>query len=319
MILLLLAGCDLASAPDPGATEETLFEVPAGATARGLADELADAGLVKDAWRWEWWLRTGGGDGSCIKAGRHRVAASMDAPALLAALCGAPVPKDEPFTVVEGWRIRDIDAALAAKGWIQPGAYVAAASDPSRYTVPFPLPTGTLEGYLFPETYKVEPERFDPAALIQRQLETFAARFWTTHADDFGARGLAPIVVMASMIEREEPTPANRPMVAGILWRRLDAGWNLGVDATSRYTLDDWNDRLAFLKKLRDPEDPWNTRLRGGLPPTPIGNPGIVALEASLAPTPSDYWYYLHDGTQTLRPSRTVAEHEAYRRQYNVY
>jgi UPF0755 protein len=322
MMLVWLLGCDLTAPVDPAATQETMFEVPAGSTARGLATPLASAGLVRDGWRWEWYLRTSA-DGSCIKAGRHRVKASMDAPALLAALCGPPVPNDEPFTIPEGWRIRDIDAALAAHGWMKPGAYVAAATDVNAYTATFPLPdNGTLEGYLYPETYKVEPDNFDPERLVQRQLDTFAERFFTGHtglADKGAARSLQAIVTMASLIEREEPTPANRPVIAGILWRRIDAGWNLGVDATSRYTLDDWNDRQAFMKKLRDPADPWNTRLRPGLPPTPIGNPGVVALEAAAAPTASDYWYYLHDADQVLHPSRSVAEHEAFRRKYNVY
>ena len=91
------------------------------------------------------------------------------------------------------------------------------------------------------------------------------------------------------------------------------------MDATSRYTLPKWNDRRAFLKKLRDPKDPYNTRLRPGLPPTAIGNADISSLEAAAAPTPSPYWYYLHDKTGQLHPSRSVKEHEAYRRKYNVY
>jgi UPF0755 protein len=317
VIFLLLTGCSVEAPADPTATTEVLFEVPAGATARGLADELADAGLVSAEWRWEWFLRLGA-DGACVKAGRHRVKASMALPEVLAALCGAPVPKDEPFTVVEGWRARDIDAALVAKGWIEAGAYLEATRDLSAYKATFPLPTnGTLEGYLYPETYKVEPDGFDPKKLVQRQLDTFAERFATGKA--FDGRPLPDVVTMASMLEREEPKAENRKLVAGILWKRIDSGWNLGVDATSRYTLDDWNDRQAFLKKLRDPEDPWNTRLRPGLPPTPIGNPGVVALEAALSPEASAFWYYLHDAQQTLHPARSVEEHEAFRKKYNVY
>lgn len=316
-MILFLLGCDVQSAPDPASTEEILYEVPVGATGRGLGPALAEAGLIRDAWRWKWFLRQS--DAGCIKAGRHRVMRSMDAKALLAALCGAPVPKDEPFTVVEGWRIREIDAALTAKGWIEAGEYAEAAADPASYTVPFALPEGTLEGYLFPETYRVEPDPFDAHAFVQRQLDTFAERFWTAHAGAFTARSLADVVTMASLIEREEPTPANRPLIAGILWKRIDAKWNLGVDATSRYTLADWNDRGAFMGKLRDAADPWNTRLRPGLPPTPIGNPGIVALEAALAPTESEFWYYLHDASRVLHPARNVGEHEAFRRKYNVY
>ncbi len=318
MIALLFLACDLSAAPGPADAPEVIFEVPPGATARGLADELDAAGLVQDAWRWEWFLR-GGADGSCLKAGPHRVSAAMDAPALLRALCGPPVPKDEPFTVVEGWRIREIDAALAAKGWIEAGEYAAAASSGAGYAAPYPLPEGVLEGYLFPETYRVEPDGFDPRAFVQRQLDTFGQRFWVTQQGALGSRTLHDVVVMASLLEREEPLPTNRPLVAGILWKRLDSGWNLGVDATSRYTLDDWNDRRSFLNKLRDPDDPWNTRLRRGLPPTAIGNPGAVALAAACSPVQSDYWYYLHDATQTIRPSKTEAEHEAKRKTYDVW
>lgn len=161
-------------------------------------------------------------------------------------------------------------------------------------------------------------------SLVRRQVAMFEERFYATYLaaprPEVGEkRTLHELVVMASMLEREEPSPENRPLVAGILWKRLDADWNLGVDATSRYTLDDWNDRREFLKKLRDPADPWNTRLRGGLPPTPIGNPGRAALEAALRPVPSDAWYYLHDGDRVLHTGRSVREHEANRRRYGVY
>ena len=133
------------------------------------------------------------------------------------------------------------------------------------------------------------------------------------------SRSFSELVIMASLLEREEPKPVHRPMVAGILWKRIDNGWALGVDATSRYTIDEWNDRKALLKMLRDPDDPYNTRLRQGLPPTPIGSPALPSLEAALAPTESEFWFYLHDSTGKLHPSRNQREHEAYRRKYNVY
>lgn len=323
MILSLLLACDLGGATNPGDSTESFFTVPKGATASGLADELVAAGVVDAEWKWKWWLRSQ--EAGCVKAGRHPVRPDMDKAALLASLCAAPVPVTEDFTVVEGWRIREIDAALTARGWLPAGAYTAAAergAGLSACKAPFAgLPEGTLEGYLYPDTYKVEVEGFSAQAFVCRQLGTFAERFATPRAAEITASGrsLHELVVMASMIEREEPTPAQRPLVAGILWKRLDSAWNLGVDATSRYTIEDWNDRVAFLKKLRDPSDPWNTRLRPGLPPTAIGNPGVVALEAALAPEPSDYWYYLHDAERVLHPSRSEAEHEAYRRRYNVY
>lgn len=328
----LLVACDLSSAPNPGATGEVVFEVPAGTSARGLGPALQQAGLVKDAWRWEWFLRTAtSGEqegGKCLKAGPHKVSPAMDAPALLTALCGAPVPKDQPFTIVEGWRIREIDAALVAKGWAEAGAFTrAVTTDAGTYTTTYTLPKDNLEGFLYPETYKVEPDVIKTPeglhAFVQRLLDTFGARFGdeAARAEAAGTLGrpFHDLVVMASMIEREEPSPDNRPIIAGILWKRIDAAWNLGVDATSRYTLADWNDRDAFMVKLRDPNDPYNTRLRPGLPPTPIGNPGEVALRAAMTPKESEFWYYLHDANHTLHGGRNVAEHEANRRKYDVY
>lgn len=318
MILTLLA-CDLDAPADPSDSRETMFVVPKGATGRGLGEDLAAAHLIDSATRWTWFLRSA--DASCVKAGRHPLRPSLTKAEILASLCAAPVPLTEDFTVVEGWRIRDIDAALADRGWIQAGAYAAVASDSTKLPglkVPFPVPPNA-EGYLFPETYRVEVEPFRVEDLIRRQLETFGAKFARPYGGDLGGRTLSDIVIMASMIEREEPTPANRPVVAGILWKRIDAGWNLGVDATSRYTLDDWNNREAFIDKLFDKSDPWNTRLKSGLPPTAIGNPGLVALQAAAAPVASEFWYYLHDKTQTFHGARDVRGHEANRARYNVY
>lgn len=321
----LLAGCSLAAdhfgAPaDPSATAPVVFEVPKGASVRTVAPALESAGLVASADDFVMYVKLTK-EGGCIKAGRHELSASMSAGDLIAGMCGVPLANDVPFTVVEGWRIREIDAALVAKGWIEPGEYAALAAQPGRFSAPFPLPADSLEGYLYPETYSVTADRWDTEAFIQRQIDLFTERFAGPHAAAIEAspRSLGDLVIMASMLEREEPKPAQRPMVAGILWKRLDNAWNLGVDATSRYTLAEWNDRQAFLVKLRDPTDPYNTRLRAGLPPTAIGNPAIDSLTAALSPVESEFWYYLHDADQVLHPSRNAAEHEAYRRKYNVY
>jgi UPF0755 protein len=317
LLFALLVGCVDATAPvRPGDDAPRILEVPSGASASGLAARLAAEGLVPSEFAWKWYLRST--DGGCLKAGRHEVRGSMSMAQLLEALCGVPIPDDEPFTIVEGSRMRDVDEALATKGWIQPGAYLKAA-ETKAVPAPFEVTGPTYEGYLFPDTYRIEPKRFTAEELIDRQLKAFHERFVKPNEAAFGARSLHELVVMASMLEREEPTPSQQPIVAGILYKRLAAGWNLGVDATSRYRLDQWNDRQAFLVKLRDPEDPYNTRLRGGLPPTAIGNPGIESLEAALKPLESEFWYYLHDGEGKFHGGKSAAEHEANRARFNVY
>lgn len=317
MLSCAAVSCVNADAPvDPGATESIIFEVPQGSTISGLTPKLLELGLLPDKYRWKLFLRSR--DASCLKAGRFELRGSMSMNQLLDTLCGPPLPEDEPFTVVEGWRIEDIDIALTKAGLITAGTYTTLATS-KAVDLPFPVSSATLEGYLWPETYMVVRDGFTPKAFIERQLNTFKARVIDTHPEGFGDRSLHDVVVMASMLEREEPKVSQRPIVAGILWKRLDNDWRLGVDATSRYTLDDWNDRRAFLAKLRDPEDVYNTRLRMGLPPTAIGNPSIESIEASMAPESSPYWYYLHDSTGTFHGGRDGKEHEANRKKYNVY
>lgn len=323
--LMLLSGCSLVTdhfgaAADPTNVEPIEVKVPAGTSPRTVGSVLASAHVIDSADDFTMYVRITK-EGSCLKAGRFRLSRSMDAAAILETLCGVPLPEDVPFTIVEGWRIREIDAALVAKGWTSPGEYAALAADPGKFTAPFALPAGTLEGYLFPETYMVIPDKWNTQAFVQRQIDTLSERVFTPNkaAIESSGRAFSDIVILASMLEREEPTPAQRPLVAGIIWKRLDSGWNLGIDATSRYELDEWNDRKAFLKKLRDPNDPYNSRLRQGLPPTAIGNAGTSAFEAAISPTPSEFWYYLHDSSGVLHPGRNSGEHEALRRKYNVY
>jgi UPF0755 protein len=302
----------------PGAPT-IIVEIPSGTAASRVGALLEDRGLIRDkaSWRWHLLRRRG----LAAKAGRHELSPSMSLAEIATRLEQSPLPEDVPFVVLEGWRLVDTDTALTAAGLIQAGAYVAAASKPEDFRAPFSLPRQTLEGYLYPETYRIVPTGFDVKALIQRQLETFTEKFFLPHAAELAKSGrtLHDVVVMASMLEREEPSPAQRPVVAGILWKRIDRGFPLGVDATSRYELPQWNDREAFLKRLRDRTDPWNSRHRKGLPPGPIGAPTLESLIAALTPEKSDYWYYLHDDKRQLHPSKNAEEHEALRRQYNVY
>lgn len=323
-LLLILAGCPIIDAKidnpvDPEDTQLRVFEVPKGSNARSIGPLLEEAGLVEDVRYWRAYLKLRGA-GNCLKAGRFELSKSQSMPQIMKTLCGVPLSDAVAFTVVEGWRIQEIDQAIAGKGWASKGEYAQAANHPDQFDLPGNLNNlVSLEGLLFPDTYQVEPERFEVNRFIQRQLDAFDTRFVQATTDGLQERGLYPLVIMASLVEREEPLEANMPIVAGVLWKRLDNHWNLGVDATSRYTLTVWNDRRAFLKKLRDSSDLYNTRLRSGLPPTPIGSPGLQALQAALSPQESSYWYYLHDSKGQIHLSRSAKEHEAFRKRYNVY
>ena len=325
MLLYIFLACTiisehLGSAADFSDRKEIIFEVPKGTSARGLGVHLAKANVIKNATNFSNYVRITK-EGSCIKAGRFVLTRAMTAKEIIETLCGVPIHNDKPFTILEGWRIREIDAALAKEGWIKAGEYSKLVQSPALFTAPFDLPKTSLEGYLYPETYMLTPDRFDTKAFIQRQIDLLTENFYTPNktAIEQSKRSFNELVIMGSMLEREEPKPKNRPLVAGILWKRLDNNWNLGVDATSRYTLAEWNNRKNFIAKLEDPKEPYNTRHRAGLPPTAIGNPSTSSLEAALAPEASEWWYYLHDKQQNIHPAKNNTGHEANRRKYNVY
>ena len=137
--------------------------------------------------QWKLFLRET--DTCCLKAGRFEVHRGLSLNELVATRCGVPVSDDVPFTVVEGWRIRDIDAALVEKGWIEAGAFKALANNPPD-TLSLPHQPTSLEGYLFPETYQVNADPFDPMDLLTRQVETFNERFYAVYGDELGDRSL---------------------------------------------------------------------------------------------------------------------------------
>jgi UPF0755 protein len=302
----------------PDAPEVELV-VEKGATGQGLGKKLVEQGLIASPLAWRFHLRERGG--LSAKAGKHKLSARMTIPEIAKALETAPKADEFSVSMIEGWRLRDTDEALAKQKLIVAGSYIAAAKDPSKYKAPFALPARGVEGYLYPETYSVLADGFTAEKLIQRQLDTFVERFYDKHKDEIAkcGRTLDELVIMASMLEREEPMPSQRPIVAGILWKRIDKGFALGVDATSRYELAEWNDRTEFLKKLRDPNDAYNTRHKTGLPPGPIGAPTVDSLIAAMRPVKTEFLYYLHDANKVLRPSRNAEEHEALRKKYNVY
>lgn len=169
------------------------------------------------------------------------------------------------------------------------------------------------EGFLFPETYFV-PETFTAKDLFELQTMTFVERVapiesQATSTSFDTARG---IVILASIIEREANSEESMKMVSGIFKNRLAIGMPLQADATIEYALETPLNELApgelaaYLKEL---DSPYNTYLYKGLPPTPIGNPGLVAIDAAFNPTPSDFLYYLTDENGIFYYAETLTEH----------
>jgi UPF0755 protein len=164
--------------------------------------------------------------------------------------------------------------------------YAAAAATTSR---PVGFPRGrSIEGFLFPDGYVFGPST-TANGLIGLQLEDFAAKWATV---DLGTRKPYDVLIVASMIERETAISEERKLVSAVIWNRLAKGMPLGIDATLRYGLGIPGNRPITGAEQRN-QTKYNTGIRPGLPPTPIGNPGLPSLQAAAHPAAVDYLYYV--------------------------
>jgi UPF0755 protein len=150
-----------------------------------------------------------------------------------------------------------------------------------------------LEGFLFPALYEFSPDT-TAATLVQNQLAAFAQRWQSVDVSAARRRGRTPydVLSMASMVERETVVPAERRLVAAVIYNRLEQGMPLGIDATLRYGLGIQGTRPLTKAQLAS-NTPYNTRRFKGLPPTPIGNPGLASIRAAARPAGVDYLYYV--------------------------
>jgi UPF0755 protein len=197
----------------------------------------------------------------------------------------------------EGWSVRQMadrvsEVRLIAirKRHVTPvltgTAYARAAATTPR---PADFPRGTkIEGFLFPSAYIFGPSS-TANDVIRLQLAAFG-NAWSHVA--VGTRKPYDVLKVASMIERETKAPEERKLVSAVIWNRLAKGMPLGVDATLRYGLGIQGTRPLTSAELRN-QTPYNTSVHKGLPPTPIGNPGLASIQAAAHPAAVDYLYYV--------------------------
>ena len=165
------------------------------------------------------------------------------------------------------------------------------------------------EGYLFPDTYQILPGT-SPAAIVERLTGTYDAKT-ASLAPDFAASSHTQrdVIIVASLVEREAATPADRRIVAGIIWHRLSIPMRLQIDAPFGYLHQ--QDSYVPTSADTQSDSPYNTYRNDGLPPGPIANPGLDAIEAALHPTETDYLYYVTGSDGTMHYAKTFDEHKA--------
>lgn len=229
------------------------------------------------------------------------------------------------LTILEGRSIYDIDEALARKWYITGGEFINYVTDRwtiseliQRYEFLRQIPTnvGTLEGFLYPDTYNVDKNKPLIPQLVKKQLDTFNTRVRTKLNNP---TNFYKTLILASILEKEERNSANKPTVAGIFLKRLAIGMKIDADITLCYGLKtSYTDCTPAVigRNINDANNKYNTRAVRWLPPTPIANPTRESINAVLNPQNSDYLYYLHDMEGNIHYGSTLEEHNANKAKY---
>jgi UPF0755 protein len=296
------------------------FTVAAGETADGVAARLAERQLVRDARLLSFYLRYNGLDQS-IEAGDFFLRRTMTIPQIATTLTDASA-REASVRILEGWRREQIAAALAqntivavtAEDWM---TATGANARPGAFGFYADLPPGaTLEGFLYPDTYLVQPGA-GATDVLNRMLAAFDRQVTAELRAALAARNLSlyQAVIMASLIEREAVLDDERPVIASVIYNRLAIGQPLQIDAAVQYALatpENWWPPVAGFD-LSAIESPYNTYRATGLPPAPISNVRAASLQAVANPAQTPFYYYRAacDGSGRHNFSQTYDEHVA--------
>lgn len=300
VVVLLIGYVFFIAAPSNFPTGKRVV-VPRGGSVSEVADTLARAHVIRSSLALESALRLSGASGK-VQAGTYLLDAKENVFTIAHRLAtGAYHLPPVRITFPEGDTSRDIAEKVSAA--------FPAISQPEITSR-----AKAQEGYLFPDTYL-----FPPDATTQSVLETMRANFDAKIASllsevQTSGRSLSDIVTVASLLEKEARTDENRRIVAGVLWNRIARGMPLQVDAVFGYIYnrDTYSPSYDDLKI----DSPYNTYTHKGLPPGPIGNPGLESIQAALHPTKTSYLFYLTDKNGVMHYATTYAAHQSNQEKY---
>lgn len=291
-----------------------IVEIPAGEGLSAVARRLFDAGIISSSFKFKLLARLRGDD-KRIKAGEYLLSPSISPNTILDATVAGKVYLHR-LTVPEGYTLRQIAASIVKAGLGTENGFLRAATDPALVKS-YGFSAGSFEGYLFPDTYSF-PKQTTPAKIIAAMVERFNTVFtkgWRERAQTLGF-SVHEIITLASIIEKETAVPEERPLISSVFHNRLKKGMRLESDPTVIYGIEDFDGNLTRrdLKSAR----PYNTYYIKGLPPGPIANPGVKAIEAALYPAETSYLYFVARKDKTHQFSANIQDHNRAVRQYQL-
>lgn len=294
-----------------------VVDIPPGAGVKDIAKQLQEQGIIKFTRVFEVYAVLSG-TYKHLPSGRFRFEPGINTREVVQELAAGNSDMEVQVTILEGWTVDQMDNYLSKEvGLFAPGYFADVAGVTDSRTV---LPDSTydfikskptqadLEGYLFPDTYRVFVYSA-PKDLIKKMLDNFGQRVTPDLQAKFTARELTvhQAVTMASLLEKEAQTKEDKRIVAGVLYNRLQAGMPLQLDTTVMYATGKAGANLTTSDLQFD--SPYNTYVYPGLPLGPIANPGIEALEAVANPKDTEYLYFITDPKGKVFYSTTYEEH----------
>lgn len=304
---LFLAALLLVTTSGSGAP--VLVEIPAGSTSPQIALILEDNEVVRSATLFHAYVRLRRADRD-LKAGTYQLATGSSMASALRSLRLGTV-ETVAVTIPEGFQILDMAPRLADITGTTPDEVLTSLREAGladRYDLPGP----TLEGYLFPDTY-----RFARGVPLSSVVDAMVERYrevWTPErraALDASGMSEREVVTLASIIQAEARQVSEMSRISGVYHNRLRDNWLLQADPTVIYALGGYRERLLYAAIDSVEDNPYNTYSNRGLPPGPIASPGSMAIDAAMAPEPHEFMYFVAwpDGHHIF--TQTLAEHNA--------
>jgi UPF0755 protein len=300
VVVILIAGAGLIWAEgqiNPGGHRGPLVSVtiPKGASTTKIGEILSHSGIIHDATLFALYVRIQG-DGPLFP-GTYLLAKNSSYQSAISALEGGPRIVTDKLVVPEGYTVADIARAIGKL----PGMSLSSSTfmtDASNGTVRSPYEargSNNLEGLLFPATYDVRQGESEVQILEQMigKFDDEASAIGLVAAARSLGESTYHVITVASIVEREAKLDRDRGPVASTIYNRLRIGMHLGADSTQTYYLRLSDPTLNPTASQLDDPSPYNTRVNAGLPPTPIANPGLAALEAAADPPTTSYLYFV--------------------------
>jgi UPF0755 protein len=282
------------------------FSLKHGSSLRSAARQMHEAGALGSPWQFEVLARLSG-HASHVQAGNYEIRGALSPYALLEMITSGVRGQDQ-ITIVEGWTVSQLRAALDAHPALKHETRGAADTELiARLGISQP----SAEGWFFPDTYYFPNGASDTALMRRayRAMQTQLDMLWKTRANGLPLANPYEALILASVVEKETGQPAERSLIAAVFVNRLKVGMKLQTDPTVIYGLGpEFDGNLRKRDLLAD--GPYNTYTRSGLPPTPIALPGLASLAATLSPAPSKALYFVARGDGSSHFSNNLAEHE---------